>query len=76
MDLGVVIFSAFRVVVRSDPVVRFYEPELLCRLCDGEGHTHLSCHLASSKLGGDMPYEDWVFWTYVAPCDRPEGFEC
>ena len=61
-------------VVRSDPVVQYYQPVVVCRLCEGEGHTHLSCPLSANKVGADMPYEDWVFWGYVAECDRPEGF--
>ena len=63
-----------RINVRSDFLVRFFEPELLCQVCDGEGHTHLACPLASSKMGENMSYQDYVFWCYVAPSDRPEGF--
>ena len=31
--------------------------------------------LASSKVGDNMPYKDYVFWSFVAPIDQPEGFE-
>ena len=62
-------------VVKSDPVVQFFEPGLECYLCQGEGHTHRSCPQASRVVGPDMSFEDWVFWSYVAPCDRPEGYD-
>ena len=60
--------------MRSDPLVLSYEPGVICNLCDVEGHSHLSCPLASHKVGCDMSYEDYVFWCYVSPIDRPEEF--
>ena len=64
-----------RVNLRSDSVVQFYEPKIQCKLCDREGHTQVSCDLASSRVGENMSYEDAVFWHYVDPEDRPEGFD-
>ena len=54
--------------------MQFFTLEIICQICDDEGHTHRSCPLASSKVGPNMSYEDFVFWSYVAPSDRPEGF--
>ena len=72
------IFNTFLVLirmnVRSDSLVRFFEPELVCQVCQGEGHTHRACPLASSKVGENMSYQDYIFWCYVAPGDRPEEF--
>ena len=59
----------------SDPVVQFFQPKLHCNICDREGHTSLSCDFAESKVGPNMSYADSVFWMFVDPCDRPEGFE-
>jgi hypothetical protein len=67
-------FALTRINVRSDCLVRFFEPELVCQVCDGEGHTHRACPLASSKVGENMSYQDYIFWCYVAPSDRLEEF--
>ena len=68
-------FVFVRVNVRSDCVVGFYEPKLLCKLCDREGHTQISCDYAASKVGPNMSYADSVFWQFVDPDDRPEGYD-
>ena len=49
-------------------------PKVVCRICESEGHTQISCPLAVSKVGANMSYEDYMFWCFVDPCDRPEGF--
>ena len=61
-----------RVNLRSDNVVQYYEPKIVCGLCEREGHSQVSCDYASSKVGENMSY--FVFWSYVDPIDRPEGF--
>ena len=63
-----------RVNLRSDNVVQYYEPKIVCGLCEREGHSQVSCDYASCKVGENMSYEDYVFWSYVDPIDRPEGF--
>ena len=65
--------SLFRLNVRSDGVVQFYEPKIVCKLFDRQGSSQISFDFASSKVGPNMNYEDSVFWFYV--CDRPDGFE-
>ena len=60
--------------LRSDCVVQFFEPKLVCSLCGREGHSNRSCDLSPSKVGQNMPHDDFLFWSYVDPCDRPEGF--
>ena len=64
-----------RLNTRSDPVVQYYEPKVVCKICDREGHSQISCDYASSKTGPNLSYEDSVFWLYVDPRDRPEGFD-
>ena len=54
--------------------MQFYEPKIVCRLCEREGHSQISCDYASRKVGENLTYEDSVFWCYVDPSDRPEGF--
>ena len=61
--------------MRSDPVVGYFEPKVTCKICNREGHSLISCDYASSKVGENMSYSDWVFWQYVDPCDRPEGYD-
>ena len=61
--------------LRSDCLVQFYEPKIECKLCSRIGHSQTSCDLASRKVGENMTYEDSVFWHYVDPEDRPEGFD-
>ena len=61
--------------MRSDPVVQSYQPKVVCRLCDREGHSNISCDYASRNVGEHMSYADSVFWLYVVPSERPEGFE-
>ena len=51
--------------MRSDCVVGFYEPKLLCKLCDREGHTQISCDYAASKVGPNMSYADSAFWQFL-----------
>ena len=63
-----------RLNVRSDPVVQFYEPKVVCRICDHQGHTSMNCNYAASRIGPNMSYEDFVFWSYVDPSERPEGY--
>ena len=64
-----------RMNVRSDTLVRFFQPELVCQVCQGEGHTHRACPLASNKVGENISYQDYVFWCYVAPGDFEEFVE-
>ena len=64
----------YRLNVRSDCVVQFFDPKVMCKLCEREGHTQVSCDFAASRTGPNLSYEDSVFWLYVDPCDRPESF--
>ena len=54
--------------------MQFFEPRIVCKICESEGHSQISCPYAASKVGPNMSYEDSVFWSYVDPCDCPEGF--
>ena len=58
--------------LRSDCVVQYFEPKILCKLCGREGHSQLSCDFSSGKLGQNMAHEDFVFWSFVDPCNCPE----
>ena len=64
-----------RLNIRSDPVVQFFEPKVVCKICQREGHSQVSCDYAASKTGTKMSDADSVFWLYVDPCDRPKGFD-
>ena len=64
-----------RMNVRSDPVVQYYEPKVLCKACGCEGHSRISCDYAEGKFGNDMSIEDFMFWSHVDPCDRPASFQ-
>ena len=64
-----------RLNVRSDCVVQYFEPKVVCKICEREGHSQISCDYAESKVGPNMSYADSVFWFYVDPSDRPEGFD-
>ena len=70
-----IVSQILRLNVRSDPVVQFFAPKVVCKLCEREGHSKISCDYASSKVGPHMSYEDSVFWMYVHPCDRPKDFD-
>ena len=61
--------------MKSDCIVQHYEPKTVCKLCDREGHSQVSCDYASRRNGENITPEDSVFWCYVDPSDRPEGFD-
>ena len=63
-----------RMNVRSDLGVQFFEPKVVCGLCEREGHSQLKCDYHSSRVGQNMSYEDFLFWCHVDPCDCPEDF--
>ena len=67
-------YNYLRLNIRSDPVVQYFEPRIVCKICESEGHSQISCPYAASKVGPNMSYEDSVFWSYVDPSDCPEGF--
>ena len=56
-------------------MVGYYEPKVMCNICEREGHTQRSCDFAESRLGQNMSIADWYFWLHVDPSDRPEGFD-
>ena len=60
-----------RLNVRSDPVVQYYEPKVLCKICGHEGHSQIGCEYAEGKVDDNMSLEDILFWSHVHPCDRP-----
>ena len=34
----------------------------------------MTCHYATSRVGPNMSFEDFIFWSYVDPSERPEGY--
>ena len=58
-----------RLSVRSDCVVQFHHPKIVCQLCERK----LSCDYAAGRTGQNMSYDDSVFWCYVDPIDRQES---
>ena len=63
----------FRINIRSDPVVQFYDPKVVCQICGRIGHTQISCDYSDKKSRSDMSYEDYIFWQYVDPSEQPES---
>ena len=64
-----------RLTIRSDPVVQFFEPQVFCKICEGFGHSQISCDYSDKNGGGNMKYEDLVFWKYVDPLEQPDYFQ-
>ena len=64
----------YRMTIRSDPLVQYFEPQIVCKICGGSGHSQISCEYSSRRSGENMRYEDFVFWSYVDPSEQPDNF--
>ena len=58
-----------RLTVRSDPVVQFFEPEVICKICRERGHSQITCQYSVNKA--DMTVEDFEFWKCVIQDQQP-----
>ena len=58
-----------RMTIRSDPVVQYFEPEVVCKVCGARGHTQISCYYSSNNT--TMSCEDLKFWKCVNQNEQP-----
>ena len=57
--------------IRSDPVVQYFEPLVLCKICGKQGHSQISCDYSLKRSSREMEIEELEFWKLVDESEQP-----